>query len=317
MKFSLVSTCYNEIKGLERWISDVQEQTRRPDEIIIVDACSTDGTTERLLDWSKSDNAVKIILQKSTPAKARNLAVSASRYDNIVSTDFGCRLDACWFEEICRVMEENEKIMVVAGNYRVQEATLTSNAAWADYCLNNFYQIQLREGFLPSNRSIGYKKEVWEKLRGYPEDLKFYGDDAVFALQLYQEGFSVGFAPKAVCFWERHNELKSFWHEQYVYGFGCGEANILPYKYSAYRMNKWYPLLYCFDAFVKTIKRVPGAAYRTLLRRKYLAVLFVPLLIFGNYINYYRGYKDGCARGEDKCRDCRSRLRNASLNKTS
>jgi hypothetical protein len=205
-------------------------------------------------------------------------------------------------------MEENKNIMVVAGNYSVQESTLQSNAAWADYCLNNYYRMQLEKGFLPSNRSIGYRKKIWELIGGFPEDLTFAGDDAVFDLQLYKENCSIGFAPKAMCFWERHADLKSFWREQYVYGFALGEANIFPLKFTPLWDKKYYFILYCFDALYMTIRRSPKAIFRTLLRRKFIASFVMPILIFGNIVSYYKGYKTGFISGNTKCIDCRSRL---------
>ena len=47
MNFSLVTTCRNEMRSLARWKENIQSQTRQPDEIVIVDAFSDDGTAER------------------------------------------------------------------------------------------------------------------------------------------------------------------------------------------------------------------------------------------------------------------------------
>ena len=43
---TLVSTIYNDRSGLEKFFQDMSRQTRLPDEIVIVDAGSKDGTWE-------------------------------------------------------------------------------------------------------------------------------------------------------------------------------------------------------------------------------------------------------------------------------
>jgi len=60
LKFSLVTTCRNEISSLPRWKNDLLAQTRQPDEIVIVDAFSDDGTAEMLLEWADQDARVVV-----------------------------------------------------------------------------------------------------------------------------------------------------------------------------------------------------------------------------------------------------------------
>ncbi len=56
MKFSLVLTCLNEMRSLPQWRADLDAQSRQPDEIVIVDAVSKDGTTQALLEWASQDS---------------------------------------------------------------------------------------------------------------------------------------------------------------------------------------------------------------------------------------------------------------------
>ncbi|MBR2888156.1 MAG: glycosyltransferase, partial [Bacteroidales bacterium] len=47
-KFTLVSTIFNEAKRLEQSLQEIERQTITPDEIIITDAGSTDGSIDIL-----------------------------------------------------------------------------------------------------------------------------------------------------------------------------------------------------------------------------------------------------------------------------
>src|ERR1700754_4677007 len=98
--FTLVSTVFNEKRRLAQTLSDLDNQTIHPDEIIITDAGSTDGTYEELVEWGKrSASQVKILQQKGcNVAAGRNLAIRAAKNDLIVSTDFGCRFDKNWLK---------------------------------------------------------------------------------------------------------------------------------------------------------------------------------------------------------------------------
>ena len=105
MKFTLVTTCLNEMRSLPRWREDLERQTRQPDEIVIIDAQSTDGTTEALRHWAEQDQRVKLRVEKCNAARGRNLAIAMATHEHIVSTDMGVRLDPRWFEEIVRPFE--------------------------------------------------------------------------------------------------------------------------------------------------------------------------------------------------------------------
>ena len=58
---SLVTTCFNELRSFPRWKAYMQAQTRFPDEIVIVDAFSTDGTWEAITDWAKEESRITAI----------------------------------------------------------------------------------------------------------------------------------------------------------------------------------------------------------------------------------------------------------------
>src|SRR5208283_5076125 len=135
MGFSLVSTCRNEIAGVRRWKADMLAQTRAPDEIVIVDAESSDGTTQVLNRWVSEDRRVKVILKRCSPAAGRNIAIRTATHEGIVSADFGVVYDRGWFREMCRPLEERQDVDAVAGNYTINLAALRSAAARADFYL--------------------------------------------------------------------------------------------------------------------------------------------------------------------------------------
>jgi glycosyltransferase involved in cell wall biosynthesis len=61
MNVSLISTVKNEVSNVDKLINSILTQTFFPNEIIIVDAGSTDGTLEKLLEWGKKLNSLKVL----------------------------------------------------------------------------------------------------------------------------------------------------------------------------------------------------------------------------------------------------------------
>ena len=65
LNFTLVSTVFNEQKRLPETISDLENQSLKPTQIVITDAGSTDDTYEILKDWSANSSIDVVILQKT------------------------------------------------------------------------------------------------------------------------------------------------------------------------------------------------------------------------------------------------------------
>jgi glycosyltransferase involved in cell wall biosynthesis len=311
MEFSLVLTCFNEMRSLPQWYEDLRAQTRQPDEIVIVDSESTDGTTEFLREWEARDSRVSIVVQKCSPARGHNIGNASAKYEHIVSTDMGIRIDPNWFEEIVRPFEEDATVEIVAGSYAVDKSTIKSPAARAEYYIEGDGIPNLKPGFIPGNRSMAYTKKVWQELGGLPEDLTQYADDSVFGRQMLQVDYKMAYATKAMVYWPRPHKLRDYWKEVYGYGIGDGEASIkTPIAFRLYKKSiipkRFIPFITAFRHLTIHICRV---RLLTALRKKdFIGLAYVPILILGRGWYFAKGYLLGDARGEKECKACRARL---------
>jgi len=311
ISFSVVTTCRNEMKSLPRWKQNILDQTRAPNEIVVVDAFSDDGTYEYLQDWSANDSRVVLIQEKGAAAKGRNTAIDNSKNNHILSTDMGVRLNDIWCEELILPMEKDSTVQVVAGNTCIDIETINSKVGKAEFFLENGGFADLTKGHIPGNRSIAYKKEVWKQVGKLPEDLTFYADDAVFGRQLVQGKYKFAFAPKAMTFWARPNTFKAFFKEQYVYGRGDGEAYIKTPKtfkwYQSKKLNKsLVPIIHSINNLTK--KYLFKAMYRSIKKGRILEFVLMPILVAGRTYWHAKGYLDGYLKGNISCKDCRARL---------
>lgn len=306
--FALVTTCWNEISSIRDWISDVNGQTCQPDQIWIVDAGSTDGTLDVLRAWEQANPRVTVLVrERCNVAQGRNLAIGHASTTHIVSTDMGCRLDENWFHEIVAPFQTSSPPDVVAGNYAADISTVQSPAARAAFYMNDGYHPRLVAGFLPSSRSISYTKSMWKAMEGYPEDLTLAADDTVFALQFHRMGFKMGFAPKAMCYWRRHHQFKSYLKESFVYSRGNGEAGFNPPRGMRIDSPEYSKALCHIKAISCALTHNKRAYLKALKKFDFAAAAFLPLMTYGLIVKSYQGYSKGVARGIEHCISCRQR----------
>jgi len=234
MKVSLATTVLNDLSGIETFFECMQRQTRQPDEFVIVDGGSTDGTWERLKKKSaESIGGIPLVLHREAGcnvAEGRNLAIEKSAHSIIVSTDIGCDWDPEWLEELIAPFEseDNNRIDIVIGSWAVKEEDCKSDWAKVEFARRWPFKLEATPDSLGINRSIAYRKSIWEAVGGYPEDLTLAADDVVFdqIIRHPKWGFRLAAAPHVRCYWERHKSLGQFCREEKRNFFGAGEAGI-------------------------------------------------------------------------------------------
>jgi len=202
MKASLVVPVRNEADSIEQLILSAAAQTRRPDEVIIVDGGSRDGTPEIVERWAQQHSLtdwVRVVrVTEATPGKGRNLGVEAAKYDWIAFTDAGIRLEPMWLERLVEVAERDDQVDVVYGNYEPVTGTFFERCAALAYVAPR----RMRAGELiraPFIASSLFRRGVWEAVGGFP-DLRA-AEDLIFMENVRHRGYNIGWAPRATIWW--------------------------------------------------------------------------------------------------------------------
>lgn len=194
-KVSVISTVFNEKETLPSLIDSLARQTRRPDEIIIVDGGSTDGTWQYL----QKQKQVRAFQKPGNRSVGRNFAISKSKYPVIAITDAGCIPEPNWLEELTKTPAD-----VVSGYYRGIAQNIFQK------CLVPYVlvmpDIADKIEFSPSTRSMAIRKSVWHKVK-FNEKL-WHNEDYAYAHTLKKAGYSFYFAPKAIVNWMPRKNLK-------------------------------------------------------------------------------------------------------------
>ena len=228
MKVSVIATILNEAAALERLLTSLEDQTRPPDELVVADGGSTDGSLDLLDAWAQEGRlAVRVLRRPGANISAgRNAAITAARGDVIAVTDAGVRLEPGWLEALVAPFEQQPRdrfVAVVSGWFVADPHTLFETAMGATV-LPHVREVR-PESFLPSSRSVAFRKAAWEAAGGYPEWLD-YCEDLIFDLRLRDLYGPFPFAPEARVHFRPRGSLGAFFRQYYRYARGDGKADL-------------------------------------------------------------------------------------------
>ena len=219
---AVVCTVLNEAGSLEALLASLEAQTRRPDEIVIVDGGSTDGTWQRLEAWQAGDPGRRALRRPGANiSRGRNEAIRATFSEIVAVTDAGVRLEPGWLAALCRPFESAEAPEVVGGFFRSDPRSLVELSLGAT-TLPNADEID-PDRFLPSSRSVAFTRRAWEAVGGYPEWLD-YCEDLVFDLALKRAGVRFAWALEAIVHFRPRPDPRRFFLQYYRYARGDGKA---------------------------------------------------------------------------------------------
>lgn len=300
-KVSFITTVLNEEDSILEFLESYSRQTKKADEVIIVDGGSIDLTTKLISRFVKDNKKlnIKLLKKKGNRSIGRNTAISRTKYEIIACSDVGCIFDENWLKEITAPFNKDKNLGVVAAFY------LPKTNSVFEKCLATYTCVMKdkvdKKKFLPSSRSIAFRKEAWEKVGGYSKELDTC-EDLVFAKKLKQRGVRFKFTDKAFVYWPQEKGLKKATKQFYEYAKGDGRALYFrpqtPLLFARYMMGLslfllffiyWSPLflLYFILGFLFYIVWIIDKNYRYV--EDFRGYLYLPLLQFASDIAVMAG----------------------------
>lgn len=262
---SVIVPTHNRIKALQKCLVSLFNQTVQPQEIIVIEDGSTDGTKKYL--ESLKDKIHLISHEKNLgQSVARNSGIKAARGDILVFIDDDCAARFNWLESIQKTFKKTGadavigKTIYVAENYqgRFPEKIVSNN-----------------NGTWPGAGNIAYKKSVFKKNGGFdPFFDQYHNEDSELAIRAAKTNTKFVQAPEAVVYHQ-----KNFWTIPSLFSSGKNAAVWVILK-------KLYPLHYNF--FGSPLKM--GFVINPL---DYLFLLTWPIILPIIFLRYlYNGQRD-------------------------
>jgi len=278
MKVSLVVTVLNEEPSIAALLESIISQLKKPDEIVIVDGGSTDKTVNIIKSYQKIIKNIKLYEFKTTRSEARNIGIDASSGNIIVTTDAGCVAEKHWIEKITKPFYE-PKVDMVAGFYEMIGGNSSLRLAMSVFI--GITPDKFDDRFLASARSLAFRKDLWEKVGGFPEGLKDTAEDTLFNYKIITTGAKIVRVKDAVVYWQLPLTLTEGIKKMYLYAKGDALSGIW-----------WHPVKKLSTHNIKIISvylRYVIGIYILLMATKY--ELFNLLFVLGIFFYMFWAFK--------------------------
>lgn len=221
---SLIITVLNERENLPEWLVHIKNQTLWPEEIIIVDGGSIDGTWEWLQSVAVVESGLKIYQKTGNIATGRNFAIQQARGDMIVATDAGCIYDPDWLKNLVATLA-NGKIQFAATAFGPWFKTSDKMLIYLLAAATIPASQEFKKDWLPSSRSVAFTKELWQNVGGYPEWIPIC-EDVIFNLKIKKIGIIPEYIRKPLVFWRPRTSLKSYFKQLSRYTRSDGHGKL-------------------------------------------------------------------------------------------
>jgi glycosyltransferase involved in cell wall biosynthesis len=225
MNVTLISTVLDAREHLPAFLDSVREQSVPPDQIVIVDGGSSDGTLELL----HAEEGITVIQERGANiARGRNVAIAAAAHDVLAVADGDCVLDPDWLAHLLVPIAEGADVAM--------GFTAPLADGFLQKCLAAVnFPIDAREvdpaRFMPSARSVAFRRDAIEAAGGYPEWLAI-GEDMWVNHRWRELRLDMRFAPEAVAHWRLRPTLRTTWLQYFRYARGDGESGMYPQRHA-------------------------------------------------------------------------------------
>jgi glycosyltransferase involved in cell wall biosynthesis len=192
---------------------------------VIVDGGSTDGTADLL----RAVDLVTLIEERGANiARGRNLAIAAATHEVIAVTDSDCVLEPDWLANLVAPLTSGADVAM--GFYRP-----IVDGFWQECLASVDLPVDPDEvdpsRFMPSARSVAFRREAIDAVGGYPEWLDI-GEDMWVNHRWRELGMDLRFAPDAVVGWRLRPSLGSSWMQYFRYARGDAQGRMYPDRHA-------------------------------------------------------------------------------------
>ena len=201
-KVSVVIPCYNQGIYLKEAIKSIQEQTYKNYEIIVVNDGSNDEKSKEIINKLERENIKIFNKENGGLSNARNYGIKRSRGKYILPLDSDDKFEKTFLDKSVKILNKNKDIGVV-----------TCGVGLFGIKKGSYYPMggDLKN-FLIKNQACGnsiFRKQCWEEVGGYNEEMKEGMEDWDFWLSITERGWVVYVIPEILFWWRKSKESMS------------------------------------------------------------------------------------------------------------
>ena len=203
-KVSIVLPMYNSEKDVAEVLAELDRQSYRDREMILVDDGSTDGTRKVATELTSGRNDVTVVETNHGGAShARNAGVGKARGEIVFFAESDCVYDPMYLQRAVDSLDSDPK----AGAVCLTGAPLITRSTLATQSIDIENKVQhqlLNQGKIKPFYAWVYRKEVLMELGGFDEKL-FQGEDKDLFSRVKRAGYTVAWVP-GINWWHRRDQ---------------------------------------------------------------------------------------------------------------
>ncbi len=227
MKISILIPCYNEELTIEKCVLSCLNQTRVPDEIVVINDSSTDNTAKVLEKFSAPVKVYKTPKNTGNKSYAQEYGIQFITGDVFIATDGDTTLDEKFVEFIEEDMK-NTEISAIAGYVKSYKYNWITSCRGLDYTISQnidkLAQDYLNFIFVIPGAAGAFRTDVFKNKIQFTHDT--ITEDLDFTYRLHETKHIIRYDRRAICYTQDPVTLKAYINQMRRW-FGGGWQNFV------------------------------------------------------------------------------------------
>jgi glycosyltransferase involved in cell wall biosynthesis len=217
MRISVIIITRNTELFMTDCLDSLVNQSRRPDEILVVDAESTDKTQKIVKRFSKKFDFIKLHVKALHKGESRNYGALKSTGDIVAFVDADVICNALWVEELLKAFGNPGTDAVAGKEVRLGYHGFTS--------LKRVPLIHKGSDVTYPRVNIAYKRGVFMAVKGFDPWFK-EAEDVDMNFRVVDADYNLVYWKKAIVYHRVRDTIGGFLKQAFWYGFGRKELTI-------------------------------------------------------------------------------------------
>lgn len=230
MKISILIPCHNEEKSIRKCIQSCLKQTRKPDEILVVDDASTDRTYKILKSFGRQIRVVKMTRKGGNKSFVQEEGLRKIKGSVFITVDADTILDKHFVERV-EIAFKDRQVMAFAGYVKSLRHNLLTACRELDYIIaqNVHKQAQSHINYLYviPGCAGAFRTRIFKKEISFDHDT--VTEDLDFTYKLHERNYKIVYDRKAIVYTQDPANFKDY-IRQLRRWYGGGWQNLLKHR---------------------------------------------------------------------------------------
>lgn len=211
MTISVIIPCFNEEKNVVKSVMGLIGQTRKVDQIIVVNDGSTDKTLAELKKVSKHVEIVNLAKNSGNKSRAQQEGLKLVTSDIFITTDADSLLDKHFVERVAEDFKD-KKVIAVAGYVKSLKHNFLTSCREIEYVVSQRIhkeaQSRLDAMYVIPGCAGAFRTDIFKKHIHFDHDT--LTEDLDFTFKLHKLGFKIKYDKKAICYTQDPGSINSY-----------------------------------------------------------------------------------------------------------